>query len=78
MPDAPIKIKEIEGGKFLVFRYQGPYAKLWNVYNHLFKEHFIRADKFKLREAPILEKYIKYSEKTRPENLLTDILIPVA
>jgi AraC family transcriptional regulator len=77
MPDAPIKIKEIEGGKFLVFRYQGPYEKLWNVYNHLFKEHFIRADKFKLRDAPILEKYIKYSEKTKPENQVTDILIPV-
>lgn len=76
-PDAPLKIKEIEGGKFLVFRYQGPYEKLWHVYNHLFKEHFLRADKYKLRDAPILEKYIKYSEKTRPENLLTDILIPV-
>lgn len=77
IPGAPIKIKKIEGGTFLVFRYQGPYEKLWNVYNHLFKEHFIRNDKYKLRDAPILEKYMKYSEKTRPENLLTDILIPV-
>ncbi|MFO7369774.1 MAG: hypothetical protein R6X09_05835 [Bacteroidales bacterium] len=35
------------------------------------------ADKYKLRDASILEKYIKYSEKTRPENQITDILIPV-
>ncbi len=77
IPDAPFKIKEIEGGKFLVFRYQGPYEKLWDVYNYLFKEHFILADNYKLRDAPMLEKYIKYSEKTRPENLLTDICIPV-
>ncbi|MBN1144767.1 MAG: AraC family transcriptional regulator [Bacteroidales bacterium] len=77
IPDAPFKIKEIEGGKFLVFRYQGPYEKLWDVYNYLFKEHFILADNYKLRDALMLEKYIKYSEKTRPENLLTDICIPV-
>ncbi|MBN2812623.1 MAG: AraC family transcriptional regulator, partial [Bacteroidales bacterium] len=53
IPEAPFKIKGIESGKFLVFRYQGPYEKLWDVYNYLFKEHFILADKYKLRDAPI-------------------------
>ncbi len=32
---------------------------------------------FRLQGLRILEKYIKYSEKTRPGNQVTDILIPV-
>lgn len=72
-----IKTKEIEGGKYLIFRYKGPYEKLWDLYDLLYRDVIVRLNEYQLRDSPIIEKYIKYSEKTKPENLITEIHIPI-
>lgn len=71
------KIKQFDGGKFLVFRYKGPYDNLGDVYNMLYHDFIILFNKYHLRDAPIVEKYVRYSEKTTPENYITDICIPI-
>jgi AraC family transcriptional regulator len=76
-PTDLVKIKRIEGGKYLVFRYKGPYENLWDVYNLLFQDYIVLLDKYKVRNSPILEKYVKYSDKTKPENQITEIYIPI-
>jgi AraC family transcriptional regulator len=76
-PDGFVNVKELEGGKYLVFRYKGPYDSLWDVYNLLYRDYIILLDKYQLRDAPVLEKYIRYSEKTKPENLITEICLPI-
>jgi AraC family transcriptional regulator len=77
IPSDPVKIKEVDGGKYLVFRYKGPYEKLWEVYDYLFKNHLLLLEEHTLRDAPMHERYVRYSERTRPENLITDIYIPI-
>ncbi len=72
-----IKTGEFEGGKFLVFRYKGPYDNLWEVYDLLYRDVIIGLGKYKLRNSPVMEKYIKYSEKIKPESLVTEIHIPI-
>lgn len=76
-PSGLVNIKQIEGGKYLVFRYKGPYENLWDVYNLIFQEYIVFLDKYRLRDSPVLEKYIKYTAKTKPENLITEIYLPI-
>jgi AraC family transcriptional regulator len=76
-PSGLVNIKQIEGGKYLVFRYKGPYENLWDVYNLIFQEYIIFLNKYRLRDSPVFEKYIKYSAKTKPENLITEIYLPI-
>jgi AraC family transcriptional regulator len=76
-PTDLVKIKRIDGGKYLVFRYKGPYDNLWDVYNLLFQDYIVLLDKYQVRNSPVLEKYVKYSDKTKPENQITEIYIPI-
>jgi AraC family transcriptional regulator len=76
-PSESVKIKQLEGGKYLVFRYKGPYENLWDVYSLIYQDYIIFLDQYKVRNSPVLEKYIKYSAKTKPENLITEIYLPI-
>jgi AraC family transcriptional regulator len=69
-------IQNIPGGKYAVYRYKGPYDYLWNVYDTIFRDGVYLGD-FKLRDAPVIEKYLNLSDKIKPENLLTEIFIPI-
>jgi AraC family transcriptional regulator len=73
---APIKRMTISGGKFAVFRYKGPYEKLWNFYKYIYGTWLMAGD-IKLRNSPSLEKYISYSEKAGSGNYITEIYLPV-
>jgi AraC family transcriptional regulator len=66
----------IKGGKYAVFRYKGPYERLWELYYIIYGDWLLSAD-YKLRDVPPLEKYINHSPKTKPEDLLTEIYIPI-
>jgi AraC family transcriptional regulator len=72
-----IRSRELEGGKYLIFRYKGPYDNLWEVYDILYRDVIIGLNKYQIRDMPVMEKYIKYSEKIKPENLVTEIQIPI-
>jgi AraC family transcriptional regulator len=74
--DDVFKTNIIKGGKYAVFRYKGPYERLWDLYDKIYGNWLLSAD-YKLRDVPPLEKYINYSPKTKLENLLTEIYIPI-
>jgi len=70
------KTNLIGGGKYAVFRYKGSYERLWELYDKIYGRWLLTKE-YKLRDVPSLEKYINYSPKTKPENLLTEIYIPI-
>ncbi len=76
-PEGEVLSRRISGGKYLVFRYKGPYEKLWDLYEVLYRDYLLATDLYRLRDEPIMERYVKYSAATRPENLVTDIYIPI-
>jgi len=43
----------------------------------LYRDYIILLDKYHLRDAPVIEKYLKYSEKMKPENYITEVCIPI-
>jgi len=71
-----IKCKIFEGGKFAVFRYMGPYDRLWELYETIFSKWVLNS-RIKLRDFPVIEKYLNYSPQTNPNSFLTEIYIPI-
>lgn len=75
-PKGEIGVKEIKGGKFAVFSYQGPYDNMESVYNTIYGKWLLEND-CKLRNAPGFEKYLNNPDRTSPDKLKTEIYIPI-
>jgi AraC family transcriptional regulator len=65
------------GGTYAVYRHQGPYEFIEHVFDRLF-DAVVFSGRYELRDAPCLERYLNNPEVTKPEELLTDVCIPVA
>jgi AraC family transcriptional regulator len=75
-PAGEIGTKTIEGGKYAIFTYKGPYDNLGIVYNNIYREWLPKSN-FELREQPPFDVYLKNPDKTKPENLKTEIYVPI-
>jgi len=68
--------KIIPGGKYAVFRYKGPYEKLWELYYAIYR-NWVLITNLVLRDLPVIERYLTFIPQTRPEDLITEIYVPV-
>jgi len=75
-PEGEVGVKELAGGKFAVFQYQGSYANLSIVYDTIFGK-WLPESGFELRNAPCFEKYLNNPNRTEPAKLKTEIYLPV-
>ncbi|SHF39172.1 transcriptional regulator, AraC family [Bacteroides luti] len=75
-PKGEIGVKEIAGGKYAVFSYQGPYTNLGIVYDTIFAK-WLPDSGYELRNAPLYEKYINDPSRTEEAKLKTEIYIPL-
>jgi AraC family transcriptional regulator len=75
-PEGEVGVKTIEGGKFAIFRHAGSYDELGNVYNEIY-HNWIPENKIELRDVPNFEIYVNNPNRTKPENLKTDIYVPI-
>lgn len=67
----------ISGGKFAVFVHKGPYENLKDTYNKIFSE-WLPTSGYKKRDALPFEQYLNRDpRRTKPENLKTEIYIPI-
>ena len=75
-PQGDIGVKEIKGGKFAMFLYQGPYSNLDAVYNKIYAE-LLPEKGLRLRDYHCFEIYLNHPGKTKEEKLKTEIYVPV-
>lgn len=69
--------QNILGGKYAVFLHIGEYSKLKETYEKIFSTSFIQNES-RLQDAPLFEKYLNRDpRKTKPQNLKTEIFIPI-
>ncbi len=66
----------IGGGLYAMATHVGPYDRLGEIYARLCGEWVPRSG-YELRSAPCLEEYLNSPESTAPEDLITDIYIPL-
>ncbi|MFA6825034.1 MAG: GyrI-like domain-containing protein, partial [Bacteroidales bacterium] len=78
--DAPetdeVKIKEIEGGRYLKFLYIGSYSNFNKVYDIIYND-YLNDKGYKFRNAPWLEKYLNNPNNTKENKLKTEVFIPI-
>lgn len=75
--EAPLEWWKIEGGRYAVLRYKGPYDALPSIYQWLFGTWLLQSG-LALRDSPPFEEYINSPLNTAPADLLTDIYLPLA
>ncbi len=74
--EGEVGVQTLTGGNFAVFLHKGPYDKLKSIFGAIYAEWLPSSGK-KLRDAPCFEKYLNDCSKTKPEDLLTEIYIPI-
>ncbi len=76
VPEGEVSVKTIEGGKYAMFLHKGAYQNLKNTYDEV--GNWIVESGVSLRDLPMVEKYLNRDpRKTKPENLRTEIYLPV-
>jgi AraC family transcriptional regulator len=72
-----VGVQEIPGGLYAIVTHRGPYERLEETYHRLYQE-WVPTSGRELRSFPCLEVYHNDPGTTRPEDLLTDIYVPLA
>lgn len=71
-----IERREIQQGRWAVITHKGPYSTLWQTWNRIFNQ-WIFTSGFTIRQEHSFEVYLNNSRNTAPEDLVTEIYIPV-
>jgi AraC family transcriptional regulator len=72
-----IGVQEIPGGQYAIVTHRGPYDTLEETYRRLFRE-WVPTSGRELRSFPCFEVYRNDPSTARPEDLVTDIYVPLA
>jgi AraC family transcriptional regulator len=75
-PTGDIGVQTIAGGEYAITTHFGSYEKLGETYAKLFGQWLPRSGR-ELRSLPCFEIYLNDPESTEPEELLTDIYVPL-
>jgi AraC family transcriptional regulator len=75
-PEGEVGVQEIASGTYAVTTHFGPYSKLGDTYAALCGQWAPQCGR-ELRSAPCFEIYLNSPESTEPEDLLTDIYLPL-
>jgi len=76
VPTGEIGLQTILGGEYAVTTHFGPYKKLGETYAKLFGQWLPRSGR-ELGDAPSFEVYLNDPNSTEPEELVTDICVPL-
>ncbi|MEZ5648383.1 MAG: AraC family transcriptional regulator [Alphaproteobacteria bacterium] len=74
--EPPLTRAEITGGTYAVLRHQGPYADMRSAYNWLYGTWLVQSG-YETADAPIFEDYLNNPREVAPQDLLTDIYLPL-
>lgn len=75
-PPSDIGVQMVEGGLYARVTHEGPYEKLSETYRSISGQWLPRQN-YRLRNAPSFEVYLNSPENTAPEDLVTDIHVPI-
>ena len=76
VPTDDIAVQTIGGGEYAVTTHIGPYNKLGETYSKLYGQWLVNSDR-EYRSEPCMEFYLNDPDGTEPEDLVTDICLPL-
>jgi len=74
--EGEVGVQEIAGGDYAITRHVGPYENLTDTYGGLCGKWLPNSGR-EIRDAPPFEAYLNNPQTTAPEDLLTDIHVPI-
>ncbi len=75
-PDAPVSQKTIEGGRYITTIHHGPYSGLAESYSQLCGQ-WAPQNGCEAASKASIEVYVNNPDETAPEDLITEIYVPV-
>ncbi len=75
-PSDEISVQTIGGGEYAVTTHVGPYNKLGETYSKLYGQWLVNSGR-EFRSEPCMEFYLNDPDGTEPEDLVTDICLPL-
>lgn len=76
-PEGDVGVQTLKGGRYAVFLHKGPYEKFKDTYREIFSKWLPESGE-ELRDAPCFEVYLNRDpRRTKPENLRTEIYVPI-
>ncbi len=75
-PEGEVGRKTLAGGRYAVFVHEGSYEGFQKTYDQIFKA-WLPASGEKLREEPCFEVYLNSPDQVKPEDLRTEIWLPL-
>ncbi|MES2434919.1 MAG: AraC family transcriptional regulator [Pseudomonadota bacterium] len=75
--DPPLEQVNLPGGRHAVLRFQGPYSGLPAAYEQLYRNWLPQSGETPA-DSPVFEVYLNTPMDTAPEDLLTEICLPLA
>jgi AraC family transcriptional regulator len=72
----PVSVTSVRGGDYAVLRYTGPYTELRGVYEWLYGAWLVQSGR-EAADAPAFEEYLNSPMDTAPEDLVTEICLPL-
>lgn len=73
---AEVKFRDFQGGKYAVSAHLGPYEKLGESWMD-FYEKWLPESGYEYAESPCMEQYLNDPKNTKPEHLVTLLLLPL-
>jgi AraC family transcriptional regulator len=76
VPKEDVMVQTIGGGEYAVMTHIGPYNKLNETYSKLYGQWLVHSGR-EFRSEPCIEFYLNDPDGTDPEDLITDICLPL-
>ncbi|MBK6294721.1 MAG: AraC family transcriptional regulator [Rhodoferax sp.] len=77
VPQPPLEPFTLGGGRCAVLRHQGPYATMRAAYQWLYGRWLVQSG-YEAANSPVFEEYLNNPRDTAPDQLLSDIYLPLA
>ena len=74
--EPPLVETTIGGGRHAVLRHKGPYATMRSAYQWFYGAWLAQSGE-EVEDAPVFEEYLNNPRDTEPQDLLTDIYLPL-
>jgi AraC family transcriptional regulator len=75
-PQPPLEHFTLGGSWCAVLRHQGPYATMRAAYQWLYGQWLVQSG-YEAADSPVFEEYLNNPRDTPPEQLLSDIYLPL-
>lgn len=76
-PEDEVNVKEIDGGTYAKFPFQGSYDRLNEVYEYIYSV-WLPDSGYELRNVPGFDKYVSNPNRVEPSKLKTEIYLPIS